>query len=106
MRLAEIMAEEDLPVIYDIVRAKLAAKQKIMLAFQTKSCFYQVLSLTTMESLAGDGSAELFVLMDYLAIPKDPGVNLNARVDSVSNLPSDLEGWSLKKKDGYWELAT
>jgi hypothetical protein len=93
-------AEENFPLIYDIVKAKLAAGQVIRVVFKHDSPArkeWPRLAQKIVTCVISDTDIRVRLYWD---IPRDGDRN----PDKFRCKPVELEEWKLTKKDGYWEL--
>jgi hypothetical protein len=99
MRLHELQDEADVPIIYDILRRKLAAGERIMLLddpdYQNRVHKIEIKHM-------GDNA---YVILHWAAIHKSSTDWSLAWPGSSINEFHFLDDWKLKKKDGYWELT-
>jgi hypothetical protein len=98
MRLAELQDEVDVPIIYDIIRKKLAAGEKIMviddLEYQNRAHKIDIQHM----------GETPYVVLSYASIPASSNDWSLAWPASSINEFHYLDDWTLTKKDGYWEL--
>jgi hypothetical protein len=102
MRVAEVIApvvtsEEDLPIIYDIIRSKLEAGTQVWVLFGKNLRLIQGLSCR--RSISGN---ELLIVMGF----HDSNANTIDRVLNYSYEPHTVQqAWRLKKEDDKWILT-
>jgi hypothetical protein len=101
MRLTELQdGEEDVPIIYDIIKTKLADKVKILLAESTAARIHRVHGINYEPA---DANLHARVWLYWVtSVTKDGGVF----PDNMCSAVSDLKRWKLTKVGDHWELTT
>jgi hypothetical protein len=98
MTAAERLDEADFPLIYDMVRSKLAAGQVIKLPTASSIISFQV---ATLEPETADTRFDIELTWHKVIHDK-----IKYQVNSASYTGAELETWKLTKKDDTWVLTT
>jgi hypothetical protein len=98
MKLTELTDEADFPLIYDMVRSKLEAGQRIMLPSSNAGISFQVAAL---EPETADPAFDI-----KLTWHKEIQGAAMHSVNSASYTVAEVKTWKLKKKDSYWALSS
>jgi hypothetical protein len=99
MMLTELTDEVDFPIIYDLVRSKLTAGEKVYLRSRVGGPIYQVYNLSP---AVGQQNYDV-KLSWHVLYPDDPAKNNGASCFFVANR---LLSWKLTKMDAGWDLLT
>jgi hypothetical protein len=100
MRVQELFEnQEDLPIIFDIIQKKLAARVPILLDYSSDELRYSVTKIRfePASDLEEGGSVRLY----WLCVSAD-----GAYDDTVCVRPSNLNQWRLKQVGTHLELST
>jgi hypothetical protein len=96
MILAEL-EEVDLPIIYDLLKAKLTAGQYVRLPYDEEKLVYQVIQVKLIYQSTGAPKVRLtWNQFDHLTG--------KWHLEDWLHLPDDLNSWRLVKIDAGWEL--
>jgi hypothetical protein len=98
-----ITDEEDLPIIYDIVRKKLEAGELVLHPAEGPNNRSRYLGLSTKSADPEEDVNELSVVLEWVAQVKQNGVWFSDKNITLFR-PDELSTWKLVKEPTYWKL--
>jgi hypothetical protein len=101
MRVQELTAEEDLPIIFDIVKAKVEAGEKVILDLGYAGKIYKLSAVTHLPH-----DSVYAARLGWMRYDRDTP-NTKAFWGSTDYSLAETKKWKLvKQADGCWELTT
>jgi hypothetical protein len=93
--------EEDLPIIYDLIRAKVAAGERILIAFASDNGSLTWYKLMALEFDQPTDEVKLSMRKVFMDGKPDDTTTIQ-----IQRPAGRLSRWKLVKKQDHWELRT